>query len=187
MPVSIGQSPAHDFNEPLAMLSDCHRRIERFLGVLTTLAALPGETLTAEQQAALSAALWYFRESGPRHTADEEESLFPRLRALPAAAEALREIDSLQDDHRRAEQLHQEVHHLAIHWMKDGRLPAEERARLEDAVSALADIYRPHIAREDATLFPLAGQVLAAADIEAIGREMAARRGLSANLPERRS
>jgi len=36
--------------------------------------------LTEETRAALESALRYFREAAPKHTADEEESLFPRMR-----------------------------------------------------------------------------------------------------------
>jgi hemerythrin-like domain-containing protein len=42
----------------------------------------------------------------------------------------------------------------------------------------LSDIYRRHIALEDAELFPLAARVLDRDEIEALGREMAQRRGI---------
>ena len=37
MPTQIGQRPDHGFDEPLGLLSDCHRRIEHFLDVLATI------------------------------------------------------------------------------------------------------------------------------------------------------
>ena len=36
MPIQIGQGADHSFDEPLGLLSDCHRRIEQFLGVPLT-------------------------------------------------------------------------------------------------------------------------------------------------------
>ena len=33
-PLQIGAAPDHDFDEPLGLLSDCHRRIEHFLDIL---------------------------------------------------------------------------------------------------------------------------------------------------------
>ena len=52
------------------MLGDCHRRIERFLNALLTVATgAKGGPLTNEQQAALSTGLRYFREAAPKHTA----------------------------------------------------------------------------------------------------------------------
>ena len=38
MAVKIGATPEHSFEQPLGLLSDCHRRIELFLGVLTRIA-----------------------------------------------------------------------------------------------------------------------------------------------------
>ena len=38
MPVTIGAKRESDFSDPLGMLSDCHRRIERFLHALIVVA-----------------------------------------------------------------------------------------------------------------------------------------------------
>ena len=38
MLVRIGQPADHGFDERLGLLSDCHRRIEQFLGLLSTVA-----------------------------------------------------------------------------------------------------------------------------------------------------
>ena len=88
MLVKIGGPVDHGFDRPLGLLSDCHRRIERFLSVLVTIAdAHRGAELPGPDRDALAGALHYFRTAAPRHSADEEESLFPRLRASsdPAA------------------------------------------------------------------------------------------------------
>src|SRR5579864_2122594 len=81
MPVQIG-AKAHSFSDPTGLLSDCHRRIEMFLGSLQRVADAIDRPLTEEARSALESALRYFRESAPKHTADEEESLFPRLRQI---------------------------------------------------------------------------------------------------------
>ena len=54
-------------------MSDCHRRIERFLTVLVRVAERG--SLEGEARGAFEAALRYFRDAAPKHTADEEESL----------------------------------------------------------------------------------------------------------------
>ena len=83
MPIVIGAKRESDFSDPIGMLGDCHRRIERFLNALLTVAtSAKGGPLTNEQQTALATSLRYFREAAPKHTADEEESLFPRLSRL---------------------------------------------------------------------------------------------------------
>ena len=81
MPISIGATQESSFANPIGLLTDCHRRIERFLGVLVRVAAeARGRPLNAERRQAMETALSYFRRAAPLHTADEEEDLFPELR-----------------------------------------------------------------------------------------------------------
>jgi hypothetical protein len=64
-------------------------------------------------------------------------------------------------------------------WLADGRLAPANSARLLFVLEALRATYEGHIRAEDEELFPLAGSVLAPGELEAIGREMAARRGVN--------
>jgi hypothetical protein len=83
VPIVIGAKRESDFKDPIGMPGDCYRRIERFLHALFTLANdAKGGPLTNEQQAALAISLRCFREAAPKHTAGEEETLFPTLRRL---------------------------------------------------------------------------------------------------------
>ncbi len=78
MLLKIGQRLDHGFDEPLGLLRDCHRRIEHFLHVLQAITReVAGGPLTEEQRAQLESALVYFATVTPRHSADEEQSLFP--------------------------------------------------------------------------------------------------------------
>ena len=52
MPVQIG-AKAHSFLDPTGLLSDCHRRIEMFLGSLQSVAEIIDCPLSAETRAAL--------------------------------------------------------------------------------------------------------------------------------------
>ena len=108
MPVQIGAT-AHNFSDPTGLLSDCHRRIEMFLRSLQAVAS-EGQQLDDERRRALDLALRYFRESAPKHTADEEESLFPRLRSVgdPELKTALEKVEALERDHREADALHRQ-------------------------------------------------------------------------------
>jgi hemerythrin-like domain-containing protein len=178
MPVQIGQK-AHHFGQPLGLLTDCHRRIEMFLEALRVVATTArGGELNEEQRRALSGALHYFRESAPKHTADEELSLFPRMRAAGGAEieAVLTEIERLESDHGRADRLHREVDQLGEAWLRDGRLPGESAELLIAHLNALSAMYASHIALEDARIFPVAARVLSADMQEAIGKEMAGRR-----------
>ena len=179
MPVQIGQKPESDFFNPLGLLSDCHRRIERFLGVLVKISEKRnGAELPAVEQAALETALTYFRNSAPKHTSDEEDSLFPRLRASREAASALECLDKLEGDHQAAAKDHAAVDSLGTRWLAEGKLAAAPARELGQALTRLSSLYARHIAIEDAELFPLAAKVLPEADLAAVGREMADRRGI---------
>jgi len=83
MAIQIGAKPDSGFDDPIGMLKDCHRRIESFLHILCVVAdRAQGRRLTDEERAAVQAALQHFRTGEQRHTADEEQSLFPRLRKI---------------------------------------------------------------------------------------------------------
>ncbi len=179
MPIVIGAKRESDFTDPIGLLGDCHRRIEMFLNVLVRVAEQArGEALNEEHRTALATALRYFREAAPKHTADEEESLFPRLRRSENAdvRALMARIDSLENDHICADRIHAEVDRLASLWLKDGTLPADQSARLVELLLQLRDLYGRHIATEDGEVFPAAAAALSPSDRHAIGSEMASRR-----------
>jgi hemerythrin-like domain-containing protein len=178
MPLQIGQPLDHDFDEPLGLLTDCHRRIEYFLNVLVTLAKTARAPLTPEQWKEMEKALNYFSFSAPRHTADEEQSLFPRLRSMddPRAAQALECIQELEHDHELAAAHHQAVDRFGRRWLDHGFLSDADMRNLQDRLGELQSIYREHIAVEDGFLFPVAAELLSDDKLRDIGREMAARR-----------
>jgi len=177
MPVQIGDR-THSFAEPTGLLSDCHRRIEMFLGTLVRVAEFGEGLLDSEARAALEGALKYFREAAPKHTADEEESLFPRLRQMhnPEIEAAIDTLDPLEHEHRRADLLHAEVDRLGRLWLRGGTLSGSEAQTFRQHVAELASIYKEHIRIEDEVVFPVAGRLLSATDKAAIAGEMAARR-----------
>ena len=185
--MQIGEvKPMANFETPLALLSDCHRRVEKFLGVIETVAVEGrGRELNAEYRDGLDTALRYFQHAAPLHTQDEEASLFPRLRETGGVevAAALAKLDGLEADHRAAEPLHAEVDVLGRKWLAEGTLPPEETGRLVEAITRLRSMYASHIALEDSTVFPLAGRVLDKSALKAVGREMADRRGIPEVTP----
>ena len=181
MAVTLGSRPEHGFDEPLGLLSDCHRRIERFLAILETVVArAAGRPLDHEQRRAVEAALEYFRAAAPRHTADEEESLFPLLRASdsPGAAAAIAIVQTLEDEHAVANAAHAEVESWYRRWIELGSLSAPQTQALSRVLQSLREMYRRHIEVEDHEIFPLAGQVLSGEQLARLGEQMARRRGL---------
>jgi hemerythrin-like domain-containing protein len=176
MAIQIGAKPDCGFDDPLGMLKDCHRRIERFLHILCVVAdTAAGRALTEEEIAAVQSALAYFRSGGQRHTEDEERSLFPRLRAGDACGQLV-EMSGLIDDHSIANGLHWTVEKLYQAWMAGGFANPEDSGQLAAATLRLKRLYEAHIKIEEEIVFPRAAQVLSIDAVAAMGREFRARR-----------
>lgn len=170
----IGSNPGSNpppptFDDPVAVLASCHRKIEDRLAQLERASAALG---SPEAMDVLGEVVRHFDTAGVKHTEDEEASIFPRL-----AGEGIDDlIESLEADHRAAEAIY-----LAVRTVI-GRLAAapELASELEDELvthgRALAAAYRDHIRREEAELFPHLRK-LEAAQLRAIGIEMRLRRG----------
>ena len=181
MPIAIGAKPKSTFTDPIGSLTDCHRRIELFLAVLAQVSAQArGGRLSREEREAMETALRYFREGATKHTADEEETLFPRLRSIerPDLRAVLEKVDALEDQHEEAKRGHAEIEQLGRKWLAAGSLALVDRTRFAELVAQLGDLYRGHIAVEEREVFPMAVAVLPRSELEAMGREIAARRGL---------
>jgi hemerythrin-like domain-containing protein len=175
MPVQIGARRDSGFDDPLGMLQDCHRRIEHFVKVLSTVAARArGRALDTEEFSAVDAALNYFRIGGVRHTADEEESLFPRLRGRSDAPQET--VGSLHQEHEQADALHADLDRLFSAWMVSGSLVKDQQAELDAAMSQLDQLYSSHIELEERILFPAAAKLLSREELAVIGEEFRRRR-----------
>jgi hemerythrin-like domain-containing protein len=156
-------------DDPLARLLAVHRRIEQELAALERFAgdvAQRGADALAQSQArALSA---YFDAAAAQHHADEDEVLFPLLRARAAAAgrtEVAAAIDELEREHGVMEALWRRLRDALadIAAVKGTRLPAEE-------VERFAWLYRRHLEREDLLILPFAREVLSAGDLAGLRR-----------------
>lgn len=174
-------STAPGFDDPLGMLVACHRRIEREIATLARLQRhLPEFGCDDDARAAARAILKYFDGPAPNHHADEEESVFPRLRDL-ARDHAGKLCDDLEQDHDALASAWRRLRPLLV------GISAAVRANLSPKdVGGLRDLYASHIAREERLLIPLATRWLDAETLRQIGEEMAARRAIRFS-PERSS
>jgi hemerythrin-like domain-containing protein len=174
--IQIGAKPDAGFDDPLTMLKDCHRRIEHFLSIVCLVVdRASNRALTDEETAAVQAALNYFRVGGIRHNADEEESLFPRMREAGATDQA-GAIDGLEHDHRDAAEMHDKVDALYSAWIATGALTHAQHTELAVGTSRLKQLYAQHIELEEKVVFPRAAQILKPEAIAAMGEEFRARR-----------
>lgn len=178
---TIGQAHVPNFADPLGLMSHCHRKIEGYLAGLTH----SGEILLAGRAAELAgafqvidAAREHFAVRGPKHTEDEEVSLFPRLREYGGheGEDALAALAALETEHRVAERTHAEFDEL-VEWLpRDGCAGVKEIYLFNELVAELADLYRPHICVEDEIIFPTAARVIPFNSLLMIGDEMRERR-----------
>ena len=178
---SIGQPHVPDFADPLGLMAHCHRKIESYLRGLVT----AGDMLRrgrdgglAEAFRLIDAAREHFALRGPKHTEDEEASLFPRMRERGGteAEDALSALAELEAEHRAAERAHAAFDSLIDRLPRDGSAPVEDLYRYAELAAALGDLYRPHIRVEDELVFPVAARVLPPSELAVIGKEMRERR-----------
>ena len=175
MAIQIGAKPDSGFDNPIGMLTDCHRRIEKFIGILCNVVQLAGgRELTEEEVSAVQKALHYFQHGGETHTSDEEESLFPRLRGK--SIPAVESIAQLQSEHRDASRLHKSIEQFYTTWISTGVLSAAGESQLSSETRQLKDLYTKHIHVEETIVFPFAAQTLDTQTLATIGREFGLRR-----------
>ncbi|MDD4911031.1 MAG: hemerythrin domain-containing protein [Sideroxydans sp.] len=169
----IGSTAAPTFDDPLEMLRACHGRIEAQCVTLTRL----GEHLSkqgCDEQAvqAARAILHYFDTAGQHHHQDEERDLFPRLIAThDQTVTAL--ITRLLQEHQRMEAAWNNLRPLLQAIAEDHQTALDKHV-----AQHFIDVYATHIETENGTLLPLAQTLLNAEQLQAIGRNMASRRGV---------
>jgi len=176
-PMNLFDTPA-GFDDPIAMWMGCHRRIEKQLKTLSRLPAhLADKGVDADATNAAQAILRYFEKSGPHHHEDEDRDLFPLIEKRITDAGELarfRELRArLEADHRRMEAIWPRLR-KPLQGIADG-LPKPLDA---GDVEAFRSIYETHIPAEDGAIPDLARRYVTPADLEGLGRSMAARRGV---------
>jgi len=165
-------APAAGFDAPFDMLAACHDRVERSLALLERLAAhLPAHGADAAARDAARDVLRYFDLAAPHHHQDEERHVLPALRAAGQGGLA----DRVVAEHAA----------LVTAWaaLRPGLQALADSATMpdpqRDGWAAFCAAYRTHAAFEDTQVFAPARVLLDAAAQAAMGREMAARRGVT--------
>jgi hemerythrin-like domain-containing protein len=179
MAVQIGEKKLATFDQPLEMLVDCHRRVEHFLDVMLRVEEIYRDRGLDEQgKRALVASKTYFSESAPKHTEDEEGSLFPRMRELLPQDHSIHvAIARLHADHQFADTLHRRIDDLLDEWQRnEGPLSPEKGEQLRSDLAMLRAHYADHIRVEEESVFPVAGQFMSRDLLDAMGQEMRQRR-----------
>lgn len=173
----LNSSPAAGFDQPLAVLRACHERIQRQCKTLQRLEAHLAQHGADEQaRQAAQAVLRYFDIAGVHHHADEEDNLFPLLRAhttAPGYAGVLAGIEQLERDHRRMEQAWAALR-VALHQLTEGDAKAYQPTQVHEFVA----LYAQHIELEEREVYDPGEAMLTPAELTQLGQAMAQRRGV---------
>jgi len=146
-----------------------HAQIEMRLKRLDAAStAIARNELDPEALAQVAETLAYFAADGARHEAHEEETLFPRLRALPEFRQIL---SALEFQHKMTAS---EGRALAdcLQGFEPGRGPELRRLAYR-----FAEMHRGHAIAEERALFPLAASQLTPQVQAEMVRELLARNG----------
>jgi hemerythrin-like domain-containing protein len=165
------------FEQPFEMLEACHERVHRTLDLLHRLREhiiLHG----ADEQARQAArdVMRYFDLAAPEHHRDEELHVFPALIArCDTHIHAL--VARLRDEHLQMESRWKGARSV-LAAIADGarsQLSPVDEARLD----AFAGLYAGHIQAEEEIAYPAARTLMVGEPLQAMARDMMARRGLA--------
>lgn len=175
-PLPLHAAPAAGFDQPFEMLEACHERMQCSLRLLLRLAQhLSDRGPDADAAQAARDVMRYFDIAGPAHHEDEERHLFPALLAH-GSADAVAVVHRLQQDHVC----------MSAQWpLVRGDLQEVVALRWTPALGQAAPLrwqeyaalYESHIVIEENQAYPAARPLFNAAAAQAMGHEMAQRRG----------
>jgi iron-sulfur cluster repair protein YtfE (RIC family) len=172
--ISIPGSQDASPSTALDMLQGCHARIRHFVQLSHTLA---GATASSPSQIAEAATALhrYFSQSLPLHEADENESLFPRLRELGGAARDAATI--MIAEHHGIDELVAALLSTCLILQEEPARLAELSGHLRHLATSLDRVFLAHLEMEEKILFP-ALESLSPEVHEAILDEMQKRRSV---------
>ncbi|MDH5538843.1 MAG: hemerythrin domain-containing protein [Rhizobacter sp.] len=177
LPGATGLAAGYD--QPFEMLEACHARVQRSLNLLRRLVDhLRDHTADAMSADAALDVLRYFDLAAPAHHEDEERHVFPLLEAS-GKAELIALVHQLRSEHRQIEAQWALLRQVLDGVAQRQAVPWDELDRLASGFVAL---HAGHVAAEDQTAFPVARSAAQAKGpdaLQAIGQEMAQRRGVT--------
>ena len=173
MSASLLGVAAPGFNRPLEVLEACHGRIAKQCDTLDKLLThLPTHGADMQAQQAARAVLAYFDTAAVHHHDDEERNLFPLLEQANAPG-ACDLVETLTLEHDELALLWRRLR-VTLQYIEKG-----EAGTLDSVLARrFITLNRSHLEFENTHVLPLARQVLGAAEVERLGRAMAARRGV---------
>lgn len=176
--IKLGAPATQVKRDAVDMLLACHQRIRNFTGIATRLAAVEGAGAPEIANAA-EAVHRYYAIALPLHEADENDSVYPRLRERLTDQGERASLQSMVDQHGPIDAV---VARLLPLWEKlklQPELRTEYATALNEDSQRLQQLWTEHLALEEEIVFPLIRSRLTANDLRDIHREMKVRRGVN--------
>jgi hemerythrin-like domain-containing protein len=167
-------APVASFDDPIAMLFECHNRVRRSLELLQKmnerLKAKGGSTHNAR---AASDVLRYFDVAAPLHHQDEELHVFPFLRKSNVVA-IQTYVNRVQTEHQRMDEQWSVLRGYLRDFAVD--VNAQWSQAFEDCSASFQLLYKEHLSIEEQLLFPALTMRVTPEELENMGVEMQQRR-----------
>ncbi|MGH9413356.1 MAG: hemerythrin domain-containing protein [Terriglobales bacterium] len=162
-----------DTSDAIDLLLGCHCRIRHF----TTMARRLAEPEAPSDQipAAARAVYRYYKVALPLHEADENQSVYPRLRAAAPPGDLADANQAMVDQHVSIDRI---IAELLPQWEALEQHPGTAPATAA-AAQRLDEAWRDHLELEERLIFPALRAHLSQEDRTAIRQEMIARRNVS--------
>jgi len=171
-----GTQLAAGFEQPFEMLHACHERVERMLTLLQRLREHVRDKGADEQvRQAARDVMRYFDTAAPKHHEDEELHVFPVLIELNDEAVS-QVVARLQQDHLHMEKRWRAARELLLQFAEGSRSAFEEAE--DEVLDAFSGLYAGHIDAEESIAYPRAAALIEGERLQAMSRDMMARRGL---------
>ncbi len=156
------------------LLTGCHDRIRHFTGVAVKLAHAQGAAPDEIVQAAAGVHR-YYSVSLPLHEADEEETLRPRMEAMPDD-KVRPALLAMSDQHMAIDELLERLLPLLVMVRNNPDAIAAAGAEMCAITKALDEMFRAHLQMEEEVIFPAIRGGLGETTQAEMLREMQARR-----------
>lgn len=173
---TLTEARSATFDEPFEMLRACHERVHRMLALLDRLREhVQGHGADPHARAAARDVMRYFDQAAPQHHRDEELHVFPPLLAQ-GHPDTVAVVARLRQDHVQMESRWAAARDI-LAQIADASLTALTPAH-QATLDAFAGLYAGHIQAEEDIAYPAAASLLQGEALQAMGREMMARRGV---------
>lgn len=171
MLIGIGKKP--EAQDVVDLLLDCHTRIRSFSSLAVRIATAEGASADEVRQAAYKVRR-YFTVALPRHVADEEESVLPRLMGRdPEVDQALQRMEDEHQGHEAPLRRLMEICEILSETPE--RLPSF-RQELATTGARLEAEFQSHLDAEEQFILPAMRSLLSKEDLDAIHQELRQRR-----------